>query len=252
MSRSVHSRAQHALSATDGESAESRASRAAGPPYTRGMTASTPELEADRHGLIALVRDEAVFHGDFTLSSGRKASYYVDMRKLTLDHRAAPAIGRHHARPDPRHPRRLRRRRAHPRRRPHRERDHARVGADRCAARRVRRAQGAQGPRSRPAGRGGGCRGQARRGRRGHLDHGSVCAEGRRGPPQKRGRMSSPWPSSSTGRPGHRPRSRRPGSSGVRAITLEDLGSTRSSTGDWPVRDGANASLSRARAAATA
>ena len=58
------------------------------------MTASTPELEADRHGLIALVRDEAVFHGDFTLSSGRKASYYVDMRKLTLDHRAAPAIGR--------------------------------------------------------------------------------------------------------------------------------------------------------------
>ncbi|HEX5857278.1 MAG TPA: orotate phosphoribosyltransferase [Microbacterium sp.] len=58
------------------------------------MTASTPELEADRHGLIALIRDEAVFHGDFTLSSGKKASYYVDMRKLTLDHRAAPAIGR--------------------------------------------------------------------------------------------------------------------------------------------------------------
>jgi orotate phosphoribosyltransferase len=58
------------------------------------MTASTPELEADRHGLIALIRDEAVFHGDFTLSSGKKATYYVDMRKLTLDHRAAPAIGR--------------------------------------------------------------------------------------------------------------------------------------------------------------
>ena len=56
--------------------------------------ASTPELEVDRQGLIALIRDEAVFHGDFTLSSGKKASYYVDMRKLTLDHRAAPAIGR--------------------------------------------------------------------------------------------------------------------------------------------------------------
>jgi orotate phosphoribosyltransferase len=56
--------------------------------------ASTPELEADRHALIALIRDEAVFHGDFTLSSGKKATYYVDMRKLTLDHRAAPAIGR--------------------------------------------------------------------------------------------------------------------------------------------------------------
>lgn len=59
------------------------------------MTASsTPELEADRQALIALIGAEAVFHGDFTLSSGKKASYYVDMRKLTLDHRAAPAIGR--------------------------------------------------------------------------------------------------------------------------------------------------------------
>lgn len=44
--------------------------------------------------LIELIKSEAVFHGDFTLSSGKKASYYVDMRRLTLDHRAAPAIGR--------------------------------------------------------------------------------------------------------------------------------------------------------------
>ena len=56
--------------------------------------ASTPALESDRQSLIALIGDEAVFHGDFTLSSGKKATYYVDMRKLTLDHRAAPAIGR--------------------------------------------------------------------------------------------------------------------------------------------------------------
>ncbi|MGO1768681.1 MAG: orotate phosphoribosyltransferase [Microbacterium sp.] len=56
--------------------------------------ASTPELEAERRRLISLIADEAVFHGDFTLSSGRSATYYVDMRKLTLDHRAAPAIGR--------------------------------------------------------------------------------------------------------------------------------------------------------------
>lgn len=56
--------------------------------------ASTPELESDRQALIALIGDETVFHGDFTLSSGKKATYYVDMRKLTLDHRAAPAIGR--------------------------------------------------------------------------------------------------------------------------------------------------------------
>ena len=51
-------------------------------------------LDADRQALLALITDEAVFHGDFTLSSGKKATYYVDMRKLTLDHRAAPAIGR--------------------------------------------------------------------------------------------------------------------------------------------------------------
>ena len=56
--------------------------------------ASTPALESDRQSLIALIGEEAVFHGDFTLSSGKKATYYVDMRKLTLDHRAAPAIGR--------------------------------------------------------------------------------------------------------------------------------------------------------------
>ncbi|MGO2793029.1 orotate phosphoribosyltransferase [Microbacterium gubbeenense] len=56
--------------------------------------ASTPALESDRQNLISLITDEAVFHGDFTLSSGKRATYYVDMRKLTLDHRAAPAIGR--------------------------------------------------------------------------------------------------------------------------------------------------------------
>jgi orotate phosphoribosyltransferase (EC 2.4.2.10) len=56
--------------------------------------ASTAALESDRQALIGLIREEAVFHGDFTLSSGKKATYYVDMRKLTLDHRAAPAIGR--------------------------------------------------------------------------------------------------------------------------------------------------------------
>lgn len=56
--------------------------------------ASTPELEADRQALIDLIKNEAVFHGDFTLSSGKQATYYVDMRKLTLDHRAAPQIGR--------------------------------------------------------------------------------------------------------------------------------------------------------------
>ncbi|MBK0418884.1 orotate phosphoribosyltransferase [Leucobacter sp. CSA1] len=46
-----------------------------------------------RDQLIELIKDEAVFHGDFTLTSGKRASYYIDLRKLSLDHRAAPLIG---------------------------------------------------------------------------------------------------------------------------------------------------------------
>lgn len=46
-----------------------------------------------RDQLIQLISDEAVFHGDFKLSSGRKATYYIDLRKLSLDHRASPLIG---------------------------------------------------------------------------------------------------------------------------------------------------------------
>ena len=59
------------------------------------MTSPTsPDVQADRQQLIELIKDEAVFHGDFILSSGKQANYYVDMRKLTLDHRAAPLVGR--------------------------------------------------------------------------------------------------------------------------------------------------------------
>lgn len=47
-----------------------------------------------REQLIQFIRDEAVFHGDFTLTSGKKASYYIDLRKVSLDHRVAPLIGR--------------------------------------------------------------------------------------------------------------------------------------------------------------
>ena len=55
---------------------------------------TSPDVQADRQQLIELIKDEAVFHGDFILSSGKQANYYVDMRKLTLDHRAAPLVGR--------------------------------------------------------------------------------------------------------------------------------------------------------------
>ena len=46
-----------------------------------------------RARLIDSIAAEAVFHGDFTLTSGKKATYYVDLRKVSLDHRVAPLIG---------------------------------------------------------------------------------------------------------------------------------------------------------------
>ncbi|MCS5717287.1 orotate phosphoribosyltransferase [Herbiconiux sp. CPCC 205763] len=46
-----------------------------------------------RSQLIDYIKTDAVFHGDFTLTSGKKASYYVDLRRVSLDHRVAPLIG---------------------------------------------------------------------------------------------------------------------------------------------------------------
>jgi orotate phosphoribosyltransferase len=48
----------------------------------------------ERHELAELVRRLAVVHGRVTLSSGKEADYYVDLRRATLHHRAAPLIGR--------------------------------------------------------------------------------------------------------------------------------------------------------------
>ncbi len=46
-----------------------------------------------RTQLIEYITADAVFHGDFTLTSGKKATYYVDLRRVSLDHRVAPLIG---------------------------------------------------------------------------------------------------------------------------------------------------------------
>jgi orotate phosphoribosyltransferase len=48
----------------------------------------------DRDELADLVRRLAVVHGRVTLSSGKEADYYVDLRRATLHHRAGPLIGR--------------------------------------------------------------------------------------------------------------------------------------------------------------
>ncbi len=39
----------------------------------------------DKDALIALVRDKALKFGEFTLVSGKKASYYLDGKQVTLD-----------------------------------------------------------------------------------------------------------------------------------------------------------------------
>lgn len=55
----------------------------------------TPELNTAELGeLAALVRRLSVVHGRVTLSSGKEADYYVDLRRATLHHEAAPLIGR--------------------------------------------------------------------------------------------------------------------------------------------------------------
>jgi orotate phosphoribosyltransferase len=46
----------------------------------------------DRQRLIELVKQHALRFGDFTLASGKKASYYLDCRKLTLDSEGANVI----------------------------------------------------------------------------------------------------------------------------------------------------------------
>jgi len=42
---------------------------------------------------VNLVNSLAVVHGRVTLSSGREADYYVDLRRATLHHEAGPLIG---------------------------------------------------------------------------------------------------------------------------------------------------------------
>lgn len=46
-----------------------------------------------REQLRDLVRELAVVHGRVTLASGKEADYYVDLRRVTLHHRAAPLVG---------------------------------------------------------------------------------------------------------------------------------------------------------------
>ena len=56
-------------------------------------TASFESGPTPRQRLIELVKELAVVHGKVTLASGKEADYYVDLRRVTLHHEAAPLIG---------------------------------------------------------------------------------------------------------------------------------------------------------------
>lgn len=55
---------------------------------------ATPSLDLGRRARLAeLVKELAVVMGKVTLSSGKEADYYVDLRRATLHHEASPLIG---------------------------------------------------------------------------------------------------------------------------------------------------------------
>lgn len=48
---------------------------------------------SDVSELLGLIKDLAVVHGRVTLSSGKEADYYIDLRRITLHGTAAPLVG---------------------------------------------------------------------------------------------------------------------------------------------------------------
>jgi orotate phosphoribosyltransferase len=55
---------------------------------------STLVTMTDRDDLRKFITELAVVHGRVVLSSGREADWYVDLRRVTLHHAAAPLVGR--------------------------------------------------------------------------------------------------------------------------------------------------------------
>jgi len=49
---------------------------------------------SDRAELLAAIKAKALVRGDFILSSGQRADFYVDLRQILLDGRLAPLAGR--------------------------------------------------------------------------------------------------------------------------------------------------------------
>jgi orotate phosphoribosyltransferase len=58
------------------------------------MTVNYPQPSAERSALLEQILAKALFRGEFTLSSGLKADYYVDLRRINLAGASAPMVGR--------------------------------------------------------------------------------------------------------------------------------------------------------------
>ncbi len=54
---------------------------------------SMPNVDEARTTLLELLRKKSVFHGNFTLSSGAKSTYYIDCRLTTFDPAGAWLVG---------------------------------------------------------------------------------------------------------------------------------------------------------------
>lgn len=51
-------------------------------------------MSSERSELLDQIKTKAIVHETVTLSSGRTADYYIDLRRITLDGAAAPLVGR--------------------------------------------------------------------------------------------------------------------------------------------------------------
>jgi orotate phosphoribosyltransferase len=58
------------------------------------MTVNYPRPSTERSALLEQIKQRALFRGEFTLSSGLKADYYVDLRRINLAGDTAPLVGR--------------------------------------------------------------------------------------------------------------------------------------------------------------
>jgi orotate phosphoribosyltransferase len=54
----------------------------------------TADAAADRATLLALIKRLAIVRGEVILSSGQRADWYIDLRRVLLDGEAAPIAGR--------------------------------------------------------------------------------------------------------------------------------------------------------------